>query len=471
MRLILSRQRSPIREVKANMKKALMVSLAVLFMLFFSLSVQASPAQSKAEEPPALDAAMRAEVVKKVGEMMVKFYIFPDKAKEMEALITKKLQAGEYDKITDVQAFARVLTEDLRTVTKDRHISVDYDPEFVKMIRARESQSPEDREKWRQQALKEERKANFGFREVKILDGNIGYLDLGGFSRFREAAETGIAAMNFLANADAVIIDLRRNGGGSPEMIQLLSSYFLKERTHLNSFENRGEDTLEQYWSFHYVPGQPMFDKDLYILTNRRTFSAAEEFTYNIKNMKRATIVGETTGGGAHPGGTKIVNDSFTVWVPTGRAVNPITKTNWEGTGIAPDVAIDSDKALDTARTIALEKMIKAAEDEEAKAPLQWALNDLKAKSEPAKVEEAILKKYVGRYAEGEIALENGSLYILARERKIKLIPLSATYFVPEDDSEIQYEFVLDSEGKEYDAVGYFWYGGKQRMSRVKDKK
>ncbi|OGD18592.1 MAG: hypothetical protein A2Y69_05870, partial [Candidatus Aminicenantes bacterium RBG_13_59_9] len=308
-------------------------------------------------------------------------------------------------------------------------------------------------------------------REVKVLDGNIGYLDLGGFSGFREAAETGIAAMNFLANADAVIVDLRRNGGGSPEMIQLLSSYFLKERTHLNSFENRGEDTLEQYWSFHHVPGKPMFDTDLYILTNRSTFSAAEEFTYDMKNLKRATIVGETTGGGAHPGGTKVVNDSFTVWVPTGRAVNPITKTNWEGTGIAPDVAVDSEKALEKAQTMALEKMLKAAPDEEAKAQLQWALNDVKAKSEPAKVEEAVLKKYVGRYTEGEIALENGSLYILAMGRKTKLVPLSQTYFVPEDESEIQVEFVLDPEGKEYEAIGHFRYGGKERMARIKEKK
>jgi C-terminal processing protease CtpA/Prc len=455
------------------MKKMATLFIVIVFMLLFFSRALPSLAQGQAEPPqtPALDAATRSEVVNKIGELMVKLYIFPDKAREMRDLIARKLKVGEYDKITDVQAFARVLTKDLRSVTKDRHIRVEYGPEIVKMIRARESQSPEDREKWRQQALKEERKANFGFREVKVLDGNIGYLDLGGFSGFREAAETGIAAMNFLANADAVIVDLRRNGGGSPEMIQLLSSYFLKERTHLNSFENRGEDTLEQYWSFHHVPGKPMFDTDLYILTNRSTFSAAEEFTYDMKNLKRATIVGETTGGGAHPGGTKVVNDSFTVWVPTGRAVNPITKTNWEGTGIAPDVAVDSEKALEKAQTMALEKMLKAAPDEEAKAQLQWALNDVKAKSEPAKVEEAVLKKYVGRYTEGEIALENGSLYILAMGRKTKLVPLSQTYFVPEDESEIQVEFVLDPEGKEYEAIGHFRYGGKERMARIKEKK
>lgn len=453
-----------------DLKKAVAIFVIILFTLLFSWSALGSFAQGKEEtaKPPALDAKMRAEVVKGIGELMVKLYVFPDKAKEMEALLAKKLLEKQYDKFVDVQAFARALTEDLRSVSKDRHIRCVYGPEIVKRIRARMSQSADDREKERQQALREERKGNFGFQELRLLDGNIGYLDLRGFSGFREAAETAIAAMNFLANADAVIIDLRRNGGGNPEMIQLISSYFLKERSHLNSFENRGEDTLEQYWSFHYVPGRPMFDTDLYVLTSQRTFSAAEEFTYNMKNLKRATIIGETTGGGAHPGGMRIVNDGFLVWVPTGRAVNPISKTNWEGTGIAPDIAVERDKALEKARTVALEKMMKAARDEEAKARLQWALNDLKAKAEPAKVEEAVLKRYVGRYTEGEIALENGRIYILARGMKLRLIALSPTYFVPEDDSEIQVEFVLDQEGKEYEAIGHFRDGGKQRLSRIK---
>jgi len=454
-----------------NLKKA-RTGFAVI-LITFSLAWSAFPsfAQGKEEtaKPPALDAKMRAEVVKGIGELMVKLYIFPDKANQMAALLTKKLQEGQYDKIDDVQDFSRVLTEDLRSVSKDRHIRVIYGPEIVKRIRDRQSQSADDREKERQRALIEERKRNFDFEEVKLLDGNIGYLDLRGFSGSREAAETGIAAMNFLANADAVIIDLRRNGGGSPEMIQLMSSYFLKGRTHLNSFENRGEDTLEQYWSFPFVPGKPMFDTDLYILTNRTTFSAAEEFTYNMKNLKRATIVGETTGGGAHPGGTKIVNDSFLVWVPTGRAVNPITKTNWEGTGIAPDIAVESDKALDKARTVALEKMIKSAPDEEARVRLQRAVNALKARTEPARVEETVLKRYVGRYTEGEIGLENGQLYILAEGRKVRLIPLSPTYFVPEDESEIQVEFELAGEGKGYDAIVYFSDGYKQRLSRVRE--
>ena len=453
-------------------KKAAGISVILLLGLFFPWSARAAFAQEKEEasKPPAIDAGMKAEVVEKIGELMTKLYIFPDKAKDMAALLTRNLQEARYDKIEDAQTFARALTKDLYSVSQDGHIRCVYNPEMVKRIRAQESQSAEDREKERQQQLREARQENFGFQEVRLFDGNIGYLDLRVFRGIREAGDTAVAAMNFLANADAVIIDLRRNGGGSAEMIQLISSYFLKERTHLNSFEDRGLDTMTQSWSFHYVPGKPMFETDLYILTSEQTFSAAEEFTYNMKNLKRATIVGETTGGGAHPGGMRIVNDGFLVWVPTGRAVNPISKTNWEGTGVSPDIAVGRDKALEKARALALEKMIKSATQEGTKARLQWAVNDLKAKMEPAAVAEAVLKKYVGRYAEAEIVLESGNICVLAGKTKLRMIPLNQTYFVPEDDSEIQLEFVLDRTGKEYGAVAHFRNGGSQSLSRIREK-
>ena len=160
-----------------------------------------------------------------------------------------------------------------------------------------------------------------------------------------------VGAMAFLANCDALIIDLRDNGGGNPEMIQLLSSYFFSgEPRHLNSFYYRLDEKTEQYWTLPYVPGSKLADTDLYVLTSSYTFSGAEEFTYNLKNMKRATIVGETTGGGAHPVRMEILNDHFAIGVPYARAVNPISKTNWEGTGIEPDVKVPAAQALDKAQ-------------------------------------------------------------------------------------------------------------------------
>ena len=145
------------------------------------------------------------------------------------------------------------------------------------------------------------RRENFYFERVERLDGNVGYLDFRQFVDARLAGATAVAAMNFLSNCDAIIIDLRQNGGGEPSMIQLLTSYFFDEPKHINSFYVRYSDSIEQFWTQAYVPGKKMPDVPLYVLTSSYTFSGAEEFTYNLKNLKRATIIGETTGGGAHP--------------------------------------------------------------------------------------------------------------------------------------------------------------------------
>lgn len=214
-----------------------------------------------------------------------------------------------------------------------------------------------------------------------------------------------------------------------------------------------------------------MYDTDLYILTSSRTFSAAEEFTYNMKNLKRATLVGETTGGGAHPGGDRIVNDYFLVWVPSGRAVNPISKTNWEGKGIEPHISVPREKALDKAHSTALEKLLEKTDDERKKRQLNWALDGIKAKVEPAKVQPKILKKYVGKYTRGEVSLVEGQLFIQAGPQKFRMIPLSETYFVLDGESDIRVEFTLDDKSKEYEIIGHFPDGRKEAVKRIKEKK
>ena len=152
--------------------------------------------------------------------------------------------------------------------------------------------------------------------------------------------------MSFVANTDALIIDVRNNGGGAPSMVAYLCSYlFGPEPVHINDLYFRPENSTHQWWTLPHLPGKRYEGKPVYVLTSKRTFSAAEEFTYNLKTQKRATIVGETTGGGANPGGTRPVAEHFIVFVPSGRAINPITKTNWEGTGVAPDVAVAAELA------------------------------------------------------------------------------------------------------------------------------
>ncbi len=337
------------------MKKTLTTSLFVL--LAFSGYLQAQ------SEPAPLTAAEKAEVIDSISAQLERNYIFPEVATEMNALLAKKLKGKKYDAIDDPSEFAMTLTTDLQSISNDKHLRVSFNPQQVEELRAfAERQAENEEEEIPEAWLKSMARNNFGFKEMKILDGNIGYLDLRGFNDPAYAGETAVAAMNYFANADALIIDLRQNGGGSPGMIQLITSYLYgPEPVHLNNFYWRPTDQHTQTWTLPYVDGKRRPDIDVYVLTSSRTFSAAEEFSYNLRNLERATLVGETTGGGAHPGGSVVATDRFLVWVPQGRAINPITNTNWEGTGVEPHVKVPAPEALDKAHVLAMEKLLEKA--------------------------------------------------------------------------------------------------------------
>ena len=441
----------------------------VFLLTFLCVPFFSSDAADKGQEV-ILDAATKADVAKSVSKLLVEKYIFLETAEKMQDLVETKLKEGKYDSIKSVDEFARVLTEDLRSVSKDKHIRVVHDPDMVRNIRVREGKSEEERKKELEKRIEGERQRNFGFQKIELLEGNVGYLDLRYFSGVKPSGETAVAAMNLLSNANAIIIDLRKNGGGNPSMIQLLSSYFLEDYTHLNSFENRGEDSLQQFWTLPYVPGRSMYETDLYVLTSRRTISGAEEFTYNMKNLERATVIGETTGGGAHPGGFQIATHDFLVWVPTGRAVNPITKTNWEGKGIEPHISLPQEDALDKAHAMALEKLIEKTDEEERKTALSWALDGLKAKTEPVKVDPSILEKYIGKYTRGAVKLEDGKLYFDTGSAKMFMIPLSETYFILEGQSGVRLEFVQDDSTGKFKIKAHFSDGGTEVVNRVTEK-
>jgi hypothetical protein len=205
---------------------------------------------------------------------------------------------------------------------------------------------------------------NFGVAKVDVLQGNLGYVKFNLLAPPDMAAEVYAATMNFVANTDALIIDLRECGGSiSPDAIPMLCSYFFAEPVHLNDIYWRHEDKTRQFWSWAYVPGKRYLNKPIYVLTSRRTFSGAEELAYDLKNLKRAILIGDTTGGGANPGGTRRADDHFVVWVPFGKVTNPITKTNWEGTGVTPDITVPATSALHEAQITALKNLLKPAED------------------------------------------------------------------------------------------------------------
>ena len=314
-----------------------------------------SAVRGQAPPPPGpdrtIDAAERKLVLDRAMKELDAQYVFPEVAAKMNASLRERLARGEYEPITSGQDFAQALTEHLQAVSHDKHLRVRHSAE---PFTAEREASPEER----QQQLAGARWNNFGFERVERLPGNIGYIQLFGFAGQDEALPVASAAMNFVANADALIVDLRRNGGGSPRMVAWLTSYLFDDRVHLNDLYWRADNETEEFWTDPKVPGDKFGKtKPVYVLTSNYTFSGAEEFSYNLRNLRRATLVGETTGGGAHPGGRVRLNDHFAMFVPRGRAISPITKTNWEGTGVEPHLKVAAKLALKAAHVAALETL------------------------------------------------------------------------------------------------------------------
>jgi C-terminal processing protease CtpA/Prc len=360
--------------------------LLTLFALV-ALLAPAAAQQPPDKSAPALADAERKAVIDGVLERIAQNYVFPDVAKKMEAAVRDRQAKKEYDAVTTGHELAEALTKHLREVCKDKHLGVRYSPVPLPKDAGRRPAEEELKKRQQQLALR-----NYGFKKVERLGGGVGLLEFEVFMQPDEIGDTAAASMSFLANSEAVIVDLRKNGGGSPEGVILLCSYFFDQSVHLNSIYTRTTDTTRDYWSQSVVPGKKLAGKDVYVLTSGRTFSGAEEFAYNMQSQKKATIVGETTGGGAHPTRGFRVTDHFTVGVPFARSINPVTKTNWEGTGVKPDVPVPADHALHTAHLLALKKAAeKHAGDKEKAAAIrrevetvQKELDELKAKSKAA---------------------------------------------------------------------------------------
>jgi hypothetical protein len=296
-----------------------------------------------------IDSATRARVIDGAVDKLNEFYVFPETAKKMGEAVRERQKRGEYDSVTDGDTFANMLTEHFQQVSHDKHLRVNFSPVALPDSPGAGPDTAQIRKQMEQM--------NCGFEKVERLASNIGYLKFNMFADPEVCGSTAVAAMNFLGNTDAIIIDLRENGGGDPKMVALISTYLFSKPTHLNDLWERKSDTTEQYWTLPYVPGKRLDEKPAYVLTSKRTFSGAEEFSYNLKNLKRATIVGETTGGGAHPVRGQRIDDHFMIGVPFARAINPISKTNWEGTGVEPDVKVAAADALATAQKLVVEKL------------------------------------------------------------------------------------------------------------------
>lgn len=295
----------------------------------------------------AVDEAERTHVIDGAVKLLNQFYVFPEVAEKVSAKLKSQQKRGVYRNITDAETFAIRLGDDLVALSGDRHIGIDFFPQAAPADPPSHPQ-PDPR-------LLAER--NCGFETAEHFSPNIGYLKLTHFDVPEQCAATAAAAMNFLADSDALVVDLRFNRGGAPQMAALISSYLFDERTHLGDIYDRGQGTTEQLWTSEHVSGRKFTGKPIFVLTSARTFSAGEQFSYDLRALKRATLIGETTGGGAHPTAPHRIDDHFFIRVPFGRYINSVTKADWEGTGVEPDVKVPAAEALDVAKKLATEEI------------------------------------------------------------------------------------------------------------------
>jgi hypothetical protein len=429
--------------------------------------VAMEPAGQAPPAAPAVDGAAKQAIIDEIATLFNKNYIFAETAQKVEAALRAKLAAGEFDRATTAPDFARTVAAVILDVSKDRHTGFAYNPAMAGDIRRLMGRSEEEARKVRERQLEESRRDNFGFRKVERLAGNVGYVDFRVFESPADAGPTAVAAMNFLAYCDAIIFDLRQNGGGDPAQIQLITSYLFEEPVHLNDLYARATDRTENYWTLPFVPGPKAAKADVYVLTSARTFSGAEEFSYNLQNLKRAAIVGETTGGGAHPTNALVVQRDFILRVPFARAINPVSKTNWEGTGVKPDIAVPAAEAFDRAYALALEKLAGKEPDPRAKAGVEWVLAGLKARQNPVKIDAKTLKTYAGVYGERKVTFENGTLYYQRTGPKYRLVPMTTTIFALDGLDNFRIEFTVQA-GRAVELVGFYDDGERQPSPRTK---
>jgi C-terminal processing protease CtpA/Prc len=297
-----------------------------------------SAVSAAAQTPTVPVPASGPSVAESAARALEDNYVFPEVGSEIAALLRAKEKDGRYAALTDPAELAKVLTADIQSVNGDKHLRV-----RPASAAAGAAVRPAD--------------GNQGVARAEILPGNVGYLDLRVFPPLFLAQDALASAMHKVAGTRALIIDLRRHRGGAPDTVAFACSYLFGDTpVHLNSIYRRTDDSTADFHTDPGVPG-PRFgpDKPVYLLTSGSTFSAGEEFAYDLQAQKRATLIGETTGGGANPGAVHPLPLGLTVFVSNGRAINPVTGTNWEGVGVKPDIAVPLAEAFPVAYRKALE--------------------------------------------------------------------------------------------------------------------
>ncbi len=381
----------------------------------------------------------KAQAIDSVLHRLQTTYVFPAVAHGMETEIRNYYAAGKYDSIGSGKDFAAALTRDLQRVSGDQHLKVEYRPKDEKDTAAKQNGSDKGYSDWLDALLKEN---HYGITEKKILEGNIGYLNIVLFGPLDRCVDSLAHAMQYVQNTDALIIDLRSCRGSLDEnTIPFLCGYFFKEPVHLSDFYVRSTNFAKQFWSAAWVPGKRYADKPVYLLTSGRTFSGGEAFAYDLQQLKRALVLGETTRGGAHLTELYEAGPLFRVAVPYARTINSVSKTDWEGSGVQPDSLVRSNRALFTAHSSVLKALLRATDDADRKEQIIRALALVNAGKPQFKTVRFELEGYENAI---EVAVA-GSFNFFAR--KSFLLQKQGSKWVGETEverGEVVYAFVVD---------------------------
>ena len=384
-------------------------------------------------------------VVDSLASQIAKYYVEREPAQKMSGALRQGLKQGRYAGITDPHLFAARLTADVAAAHRDEHFHVEYNPVVADEI----SGNIEDVPGMVAEKLRADMARNFGFRRAEVLSGSIGYLEISSFSRLNDYSRaTADAALRLLSNCDALIIDLRYGSGGSPEMVTHLLGRFFAERKHVSDIFIRSERATLPYFTSPDSSFARLHRMPVYILTSYKTFSAAEGFTWAMKSFKRATVVGENTRGGAHTVTYRPLGYGFVADIPFGRAMDPVTRLNWEGQGIAPHVSVPADRALETAEEMIFAKAFAAAKDSSTMRRLRWNYRLLNAANHPVTPDTGVLKNFSGDYGAYAVTYDKGCLYYQKTGKaRFPLVVLEERCLKPKGNDTFVVEFVRGENG------------------------
>jgi len=422
-------------------KKALLVLPTVLFLFVSQLSFS----QNAANAFP-LNAQATKTLIDSLTNQIIKYYVIKDAAVKMNAYIKKRYKEGHYNNIKDPHALAGALTSDILFINRDEHFHLEYNPQMANELLGNIDDVP----KMVAEKLRKEKEKNFGFKKVEVLNGNVGYLEISSFSRLNKYSKaTADAALKMLSNSRAIIIDLRYGVGGSPDMVNHIISHFFKYATHVSDIYIRSENTTLPYYTVPDSTYGALIDIPIYVLTSYKTFSAAEGLCYELQALKRATIVGETTRGGAHTVTYRPLSSGFVCDIPFGRAISPITKRNWEKVGVVPDVKTPAERALEIAEAKIFEEAFNKAKDSSEIKSLKWQLDLVQSINHPVQLDTATFNSFTGLYGAYAISYSYGVLYYQKTGKaKFPLIPMTTSIMRVKGNDTFTVEFFKNYYGK-----------------------